>query len=62
MEAEVRHILRRKLERDRGLGYPDSMAAHPGENWVEHLLRITRPGFDLELPPRQIEDRPSPFE
>ena len=62
MEAEVRHILRRELERDREMGYPDSMAARPGENWVEHLVRITRPGFELELPERTVEDRPSPFE
>lgn len=62
MEAEVRHILRRDLERDRGLGYPGSMVAHPGENWVKHLIRISRPGFDLELPERRTEDRPSPFE
>lgn len=62
MEAEARHILRRDLERDRGLGYPDSMVARPGESWVEHLLRISRPGFDLELPERVVEDRSSPFE
>ena len=51
-----------RFERDRGLGYPDSMVARPGESWVEHLLRISRPGFDLELPERVVEDRPSPFE
>ena len=62
MEAEVRHILRRDLERDKGVGFPDSMVARPGENWVEHLFRISRPGVDLEIPEREVEDRPSPFE
>ena len=58
VEGEVRHILSRVLERDDPRNYPIGMAPRPGEGFVDHLIRITRPGYDLELPKRRVEDRP----
>ena len=57
VEGEVRHILSRTLERDDPRNYPIGTAPRPGENFVDHIIRISRPGFDLELPERVIEDR-----
>ncbi|MEE4349447.1 MAG: hypothetical protein V2J26_04395 [Pacificimonas sp.] len=62
MEAEARHILRRNLARDNVEKYPAGYAPRPGESVVSYLARITRPGFDMELPERRVEGRPSPFE
>ena len=62
MEAEVRHILRRDLGRDRASEYPDGMIARAGESWVQHLMRVSDADADLVLPERSVEDRPSPFE
>lgn len=56
VEGEVRHILRRDLERDEPNGYPVGMALRPGETWVDYLIRITRPGVELELPTRAMDD------
>lgn len=58
VEGEVRHILSSTLERDDPRNYPIGTAPRPGENWVEHLVRISRPGFDFELPERTIDNRP----
>ena len=58
VEGEVRHILSRTLERDNPRNYPAGMGPRPGESFVDHIVRISRPGFDLELPPREIDDRP----
>jgi len=58
VEGEVRHILSRELDRDDPRNYPVGTAPRPGENFVDHLIRITRPGYDLELPERMIDDRP----
>jgi antitoxin FitA len=58
VEGEVRHILSRELDRDDPRNYPVGMAPRPGESFVDHLIRISRPGFDLELPEREIDDRP----
>ena len=57
VEGEVRHILWRTLERDDPRNYPIGTAARPGESFVDHMIRITRPGFDLELPERSIDNR-----
>ena len=57
VEAEVRDILRRDLERDDPNNYPPGMAPRPGEGIGSYLARISRPGFDLELPPRQVDER-----
>ncbi|MEM8825644.1 MAG: plasmid stabilization protein [Pseudomonadota bacterium] len=62
MEAEARHILRRDLARDNAENYPAGMAPRPGESLVSYLIRVSRPGFDIELPERRIEERSSPFE
>ena len=58
VEGEVRQILARELERDDPKNYPVGTAPRPGESFVDHLIRISRPGFDLELPVRQIDERP----
>lgn len=58
VEGEVRHILSRTLEREDPRNYPIGTAPRPGESFVDHLIRISRPGFDLELPERTVEDRP----
>ena len=57
VEGEVRHILKTELDRDDPRNYPAGTAPRPGESFVDHLIRITRPGFDLELPERTIDDR-----
>jgi plasmid stability protein len=58
VEGEVRHILSRELARDDPRNYPVGTAPRPGESFVDHIVRISRPGFDLELPERQVDDRP----
>lgn len=58
VEAEIRDILKRDLERDDPDSYPPGMAPRPGEGLGSYLVRISRPGFDLELPTRQVDDRP----
>ena len=63
VESEVRRILAAELDRDDPLNYPIGTAPRPGESFVDHLIRITRPGYDIELPERQIDDRePIDFE
>ena len=57
VEGEVRHILSTTLDRDDPRNYPIGTAPRPGESFVDHLIRISRPGFDLELPERTSEDR-----
>ena len=57
VEGEVRHILSRTLERDDPRHYPIGTGPRPGENFVDHLIRISRPGFDLEIPNRTVDDR-----
>ncbi|HKX77096.1 MAG TPA: hypothetical protein VJM34_01085 [Novosphingobium sp.] len=57
VEGEVRHMLATQLERDDPANYPAGTAPRPGESFVHHLIRITRPGFDLELPERQVDER-----
>lgn len=57
VEGEVRHILTTELDRDDPRSYPVGTAPRPGESFVNHLIRITRPGFDLELPKRTIDQR-----
>ena len=56
VEGEVRHILSRTLERDDPRNYPIGTAPRPGESFVDHIIRISRPGFDLEIPERTVED------
>jgi len=58
VEGEVRHILSRALDRDDPKNYPIGTAPRPGEKFVEHLIRITRPGVDFDLPERLVDDRP----
>ena len=57
VESEVRHMLTSQLDRDDPRNYPAGTAPRPGESFVHHLIRITRPGVDIELPDRQIDDR-----
>jgi len=57
VEGEVRHILQAELDRDDPKNYPVGTAPRPGESFVDHLIRITRPGFDLEPPERQTDER-----
>lgn len=57
VESEVRHILTTELDRDDPKNYPVGTAPRPGESFVDHLIRITRPGVDFELPERQTDDR-----
>lgn len=57
VEGEVRHMLATTRDRDDPDNYPAALAPRPGENFVDHLIRITRPGVDFELPERQVDDR-----
>lgn len=49
VEGEVRHMLAAQLDRDDPDNYPVGTAPRPGEHFVDHLIRITRPGLDLDL-------------
>ena len=33
----------------------------PSDDWVNELVAMTRPGMDMELPPRAFISRPPPF-
>jgi plasmid stability protein len=47
MEAEVRHLIERTFGESDGL---EPLA--PGETWVDEVIRLSRPGVELNLPPR----------
>ncbi len=62
VEGEVRHMLTRERERDDPGRYPPGMAPYPGEGLGSYLVRISRPGYDLELPDREADElRPVDF-
>ena len=61
-EGEVRHILRTERERDDPENYPPGKAPRPGESIGTYLYRISRPGFDLEIPERRVEEMRNPFD
>ena len=42
-------------------GYPPGMEPLPGENFVDHIVRISRPGFDLEIEPRAVFETRDPY-
>ena len=42
-------------------GYPPGMEPLPGESFVDHITRISRPGFDLEPEPRGVFDLRDPY-
>lgn len=62
VEGEVRHILASERQRDDPANYPPGKAPRPGEGIGSFLYRISRPGFDLELPERQVENMRDPFD
>lgn len=62
VEGEVRHILARERDRDDPANYPPGMAPRPDEGMGSYLYRISRPGFDLELPERKVEQLRDPFD
>ena len=62
VEGEVRHILIAERERDDPENYPVGMSPRPGEGIGSFLYRISRPGFDLELPERTYEPMRNPFD
>lgn len=61
VEGEVRHILSGERERDDPTNYPPGKAPRPGEGMGSYLYRISRPGFDLELPERSPANLRDPF-
>lgn len=61
VEGEVRHILTNERERDDPTNYPPGKSPRPGEGIGSYLYRISRPGFDLELPEQRFEDMHDPF-
>ena len=62
VEGEVRHILSAERERDDPENYPPGKAPRPGEGIGTYLYRISRPGFELELPERKFEPMRDPFD
>ncbi|MCA1749438.1 MAG: hypothetical protein LC634_07875 [Sphingomonadales bacterium] len=60
MEEEVRQILRKELERTDPESYSPGMAPRPGEGFGSYLVRISRPGVDLDLPEREVSHRDPP--
>ena len=62
VEGEVRHILRSERERDDPASYPQGKAPRPGEGIGTYLHRISRPGFEVERPERQVADLRDPFD
>ncbi len=62
VEGEVRHILATERERDDPENYPPGKAPRPDEGMGSYLYRISRPGFELELPERKVEVLRNPFD
>ncbi len=62
VEGEVRHILARERDRDDPENYPPGMAPRPDEGIGSYLYRISRPGFELDLPERAFEAMRNPFD
>ena len=62
VEGEVRSILARERDRDDPESYPPGMAPRPDEGIGSYLYRISRPGFDLEIPERQPASLRDPFD
>lgn len=61
VEGEIREMIAREKRRDDPAGYPPGMAPRPDEGIGSYLYRISRPGFDLELPERKVEPMRDPF-
>lgn len=62
VEGEVRHILARERDRDDPENYPPGMAPRPDEGIGSYLYRISRPGFEMELPEREPVKLRNPFD
>lgn len=62
VEGEVRDILARERDRDDPDNYPPGKAPRPGEGIGSYLYRISRPGVELELPPRELSQLRDPFD
>ncbi len=62
VEGEVRDILARERDRDDPANYPPGMMPRPGEGIGSYLHRISRPGVELELPPREPAVLRDPFD
>lgn len=45
----------------RAPGYPAGMEPLPGESIVDHITRVSRPGFDFDIPPRAVFDLRDPY-
>lgn len=61
VEGEIRDLLAREKQRDEGVRCPAGLAPHEGEGVGSWLYRISRPGFDIELPDRSAETMRDPF-
>ncbi len=61
VEGEIRDLLAREKARDENGRYPPGLAPHDGEGVGSWLYRISRPGFDIELPDRSAETMRDPF-
>lgn len=55
VEGEVRRLLDTERAREEPGRYPPGMAPFPGEGMGSYLVRVTRPGADLELPERHAQ-------
>lgn len=62
VEGEVRSILSNEREKDDPANYPPGKAPRPGEGIGSYLYRISRPGFDLEFPTREVTEMRDPFD
>jgi hypothetical protein len=61
VESEVRAMLASEKRRDDSARYPPGMEPQPGEGVGSWLHRITRPGYDLELPERGLFEMRDPY-
>lgn len=61
VEGEIRAMIAKEMRRDDPSSYPPGMAPRPGEGIGSYLYRISRPGFDLEIPERRVEQMRDPF-
>ena len=62
VEGEVRDILSQERDRDDPTSYPPGKAPRPDESIGSYLYRISRPGIELELPPRTPVSLRDPFD
>jgi hypothetical protein len=61
VESELRHIIARERSREEPSHYPPGMEPRPGEGVGTWMHRISRPGFELDLPDGGLFELRDPY-